>query len=448
MFHLLYIANRKAENQPLVGAFQAKQQEDSYEKFLAMVLVLGMVAAAAFAEFNVTGYTQGIITPFFMVGEDTGVANGPSWTGLGPQIQLSAEGSHPDKRAGYMFSIVASLPRTPGGASLNPGQENYVWLKPFGDFLTFKAGGYNDNTLRGGSYFSALFDAASLINSGSWQFTNEGTVFSGFAARVDGGFATRNPAAQLTFTLIPNLYVGGSFHLNTSGFYKADPDKIAADYYIDGQYALGYTIENIGQIKAQYIGMDTGRGIASYSNTSRLIQAAFKLTMLPNGPIEIGATIPIFYGKDNYDNDNTTDPTDAPDGYKEPITVALGTNLAFGKFGLKANFRGGFGGASQEDVNTGALFIAGVEPRYAITDTITVAVPAGITIQNATENNGTDQKNGASFFDVGVSIGLDLGASWNINTGVIYANQIIREDNATEQKTRFAIPIYFSGALF
>jgi hypothetical protein len=416
------------------------------KKNLAMVLFLGMVATAAFAEFNVTGYANGIITPFFMVGEDTGVANGPGWTGLGPQIQLSAEGAHPAKRAGYMLSIVASLPRAPGGTSLNLGQENYVWLKPFGDFLTFKAGGYNDYTLRGGSYFSALFDAAGLNNSGSWQFTNEETVFSGFAARVDGGFATRNPAAQLTFTLIPNLYAGGSFHLNTSGFYVTDPDKSAADYYIDGQYALGYTIENIGQIKAQYIGMDTGRSIASYSNTSRLIQAAFKLTMLPNGPIEIGATIPVFYGKGNYNN--STDPTDAPDGYKEPITVALGTNLAFGKFGLKANFRGEFAGASEEEVNTGALFIAGVEPRYAITDTITVAVPAGITIQNATENNGTDQKDGASFFDVGVSIGLDLGATWNINTGVIYANQIVRDDNAAEQKAKFAIPIYFSGVLF
>jgi hypothetical protein len=328
------------------------------KKILVMMLVLGMVAAAAFAEFNVTGYTQGTITPFFMVGDDTDVANGPSWTGPGPQIQLNAEGAHPAKRAGFMFSIVASLPRPGGGAPLNPGQENYVWLKPFGDFLTFKAGGYNDNTLRGGSYFSALFDAAGLNNSGRWQFTNEETVFSGFAARVDGGFATRNPAAQLTFTLIPNLYIGGSFHLNTSGFYVTDPDKSAADYYIDGQYAIGYTINEIGQIKAQYIGQDTGRSIASYSNTTRLIQTAFKLTMLPNGPIEIGVTIPFFYDKADYDHDNSTPDTDAPDGYKEPVIVALGTNLVFGKFGLKANFSGGFGGASAEKVNSGALFIA------------------------------------------------------------------------------------------
>jgi hypothetical protein len=418
------------------------------KKILAVMLVFGMATAVVFAEINVTGYTQGIITPFFMVGEDTGVANGPGWTGLGPQIQLNAQGANPTKRAGYMLSIVASLPREPGQSPLNPGQENYVWLKPFGDFLTFKVGGYNDYTLHGGSYFSALFEAANFNNPGSWQFVNESTIFSGFAARIDGGFATRNPAALLTFTLIPNLYVGGSFHLNTSGFYAVDPEKSAADYYIDGQYAIGYTIDGIGQIKAQYIGMDTGRGIASYSNTTRLIQAAFKLTMLPNGPIEIGATIPVFYGKADYDNDSSTSDTDAPDGYKEPITIAFGTNLAFGKFGLKANFSGGFGGASGENENTGVLFIAGVEPRYMPTDTITVAIPVGMTIKNATDNNGTNMKDGASFLDVGVSISLDLGASWNINTGVVYAKQLIRGDSAAEQKARFAIPIYFSGALF
>jgi hypothetical protein len=417
------------------------------KKILAVILVFGMVTTAAFAEINVTGYAQGTIAPFWMDSDASDIATGPDWGGLGPQIQLTVTGSSPVGNAGYVFSALASLP-TEHVAAFRPGEENYAWIKPFGDFLTFKAGGFNDYSLRGGNYYSSLFDAAGLNNTGSWQFINEVTVFSGLEARVDGGNATRNPAAQITLDLLPGLYIGGSFHLNTPGFYQDDPDKSAADYYIDGQYTLGYTIEGIGVIKAQYIGQDTGRSITGYSDMSRLLQAGFKLTMLQNGPIEIGATIPVYYGKGNYSGGYPPAITDAPDGYEEPIVAALGTDLGFGKFGLKASFAAGFGGATVKDINKGNLFIGGLEPRYAITDTLTVAVPVGLTYQATGETSGTDNKDGHALLDVGASIRLDLGATWNINAGAVYGNQIMSDDNAPEVKNRFAIPIYFSGALF
>jgi hypothetical protein len=405
------------------------------KKILTGILLLEMVAVAVFAEFNVTGYASGIITPYYTQDGKSAVANGPNWAGLGPQVQLSATGANPTGKAGYMFSVVASLPRPGGSNPLNPGQENYIWLKPFGDFLTLKVGGFNDYTLRSGTYYSALFDAANLKNRGEWQLLNEQTLFSGYEARVDGGIGTRKPGAILTLTSIENLYVGASFHLNQTGFYAFDEDKSAADYYIDGQYALGYTFDNIGQIKAQYIGADTGRGIAAYDNGTKLIQTAFKLTMLAAGPIEVGVTIPLSYD-------------DKPDGYAEPVTIAIGTDLGFGKFSLKAFFTGGFGGTPEKDEKTGALIIAGLEPRYAITDTVSVLVPAGITFQSAADKNGTDAKDDASYLDIGAAIRLDLGASWNISAGLVYAAQLSRGDNAAETKAKFAIPIYFSGALF
>jgi hypothetical protein len=264
---------------------------------------------------------------------------------------------------------------------------------------------------------------------------NEETLFSGYGLRVDGGVATRNPGALLTITPITNFFIGAAFHLNRQG-YEFDSDKSAADYYIEGQYALGYTIDTIGQIKAQYIGADTGRGIAHYDNGTKLLQAGFKLTMLSTGPIEVGVTIPLSIedGK--------------PDGYAEPVTIVAGTDLSFGKFGLKAFLTGGFGGATAKDVKPGTLIIAGLEPRYAVSDTISVLVPVGITFQGATDNNGTDGKDNASYLDVGAAIRFDLGASWNLNFGAVYAAQISHGDNAAEKKAKFAIPIYFSGALF
>jgi hypothetical protein len=436
------------------------------KKIAGMLLIFGMVAAAAVAEIAVTGYAEGTVIPFFMEGDDSGLATGPRWAGLGPQVSVSIAGSNFSNQAGFKFSVGASLPSEYNGP-LNPGEENYVWLKPFGDFLAFKAGGFNDYALRGGSYYSDLFDAAYLNGAGPWQIVNEQTVFSGFEARVNGGIATRNPAAQLVLEPMPNLYIAGSFHLNNVSLYpntatglnnNIDPDKNAGDYYLDGQYAVGYTIEGIGQIKAQYIGADTERGIASYSNYSRLLQAAFKLTMLPNGPIEIGATIPIDCPK-TASWDTTTSSlvvSDAPDGYKEPIALALGTDLAFGNFGVKANFRGEFGGASGKDADTGMLFVAGLEPRYAITEKLTVAVPVGITFQNegdtvhfdAATGTTSKGKDAAAYFDIGASIGLDLGATWSVHAGVVYGSQIIKGDNTAKQKPYFAVPIYFSGALF
>jgi hypothetical protein len=360
-----------------------------------------------------------------------------------------------------MFSVVTSLPGAYEGASpVNPGEENYIWLKPFGDSFTLKAGGFNDYTLRGGSYFSDLFDAANFNDwkaggytpsSGSWRFMKEQTLFSGYEARVNGGpdADIRKPGALLTFTPMPNLYIGASFHFDQK-FYELDSDKSAADYYIEGQYALGYTIENIGQIKVQYIGEDSGRGIAEYGSGTKLLQAAFKLTMLSAGPIEIGATIPLSYADtlDTYhfpdENDHEMYLLNKPDGYAEPITIAAGTDLGFGKFGLKAFFAAGFGGAVNEDVKTGALVIAGLEPRYAITDTLAVLAPIGITFQGATDH----MKDDASYLDVGAAVRLDLGATWNLNAGIAYATQLSYGDDAPEQKAKFAIPIYFSGALF
>jgi hypothetical protein len=423
------------------------------KKALAGFLLLGMVTVAAFAEINITGFASGAIVPFYTQDGESTVGNGPYWGGIGPQIQLAAAGANPTGKAGFMFSIVASIPDDRVATSpLHPGQENYIWLKPFSDFLTFKAGGFNDDTLKGGDYSSGLLGSANITKNGEfgfappgtppqwqhgeWQAISAETVFAGYGPRVDGGFATRNPGALLAFTPITNLFVGAGFQLNKHSF-AFEADKIAADYYIDGQYAVGYTIDSIGQIKAQYLGRDTGRGITTYyDNGTKLLQAAFKLTMLSVGPIEAGVTIPL-----DYDDDN-------PDGYTDQITVAAGTSLLFGKFGLKAYFTGGFGGSRGKDFENGMLLLAGLEPRYAITDTIAVSAPVGITYRGTSTFNGTDVKDDASFIDFGVAVHYDLGVTWNVNAGVVYATQLSHGDGISETKPKFAIPIYFSGVLF
>jgi hypothetical protein len=67
-----------------------------------------------------------------------------------------------------------------------------------------------------------------------------------------------------------------------------------------------------------------------------------------------------------------------------------------------------------------------------------------MTFQGAT----TDMKNDASYLDVGAAVRLDLGATWNLNAGAVYATQLSHGDGIEETKAKFAIPIYFSGALF
>jgi hypothetical protein len=406
------------------------------KKVFAGFLLLGMVTAAAFAEITVTGFATGVIMPYYTQDGESTVANGPGWTGFGPQLVLSVAGANPTGKAGYMFSLMTSLPAIRGsytGSPVNPGEENYIWLKPFGDFLTFKVGGFNDNTLAGGTYYSALFDAATLTTVG------EESLFLGYTPRVDGGVATRKPGALLTLVPITNLFIGALFHLNRNGFDFGLDKESAADYYIDGQYALGYTFDNIGQIKAQYIGGDSY--IDHYDIGTKLLQAGFKLTMLPTGPIEAGVTIPLSYSDDK------------ADGYADPVTIVAASDLSFGEFGLKAYLSGSFGGATAKNVKTGVLIIAGLEPRYAVTETISFFVPVAITFQGATDNNGTDGKDDASYLDVGAAVRLDLGASWSLSFGAVYAAPISQGDAVaeTEKKAKaakFGIPIYFSGALF
>jgi hypothetical protein len=83
----------------------------------------------------------------------------------------------------------------------------------------------------------------------------------------------------LDITPMPALYIGASIDAPVGG-----AAMNAMNSYQAVQVGAGYTIENVGLVRAQYIGSDTTKGA---------VQAAFAYTGMAGLTVDVGATIPM-----------------------------------------------------------------------------------------------------------------------------------------------------------
>jgi hypothetical protein len=238
-----------------------------------------------------------------------GAGAGRYGSGQGARARLDVRASHDDV-IGMRVRIQA---RTDG-----IGIEDYLqaWWKPL-PWLRFDAGRFLDDSLRG-----KINDLDERGNANTVRMYDGDAIFTRFKTHRTNGQA----GFMISSTLPDNLFIGAMIYdlspftassssVTAASIFDAHPDYVPDNMnaYLRIQAAVGYTIKNIGLLRAQYIGakpsvditrvtdefLDDNEQIFSsyafntFSITAPRIEAAFAFTGVPGLVIDIGGKFPL-----------------------------------------------------------------------------------------------------------------------------------------------------------
>ena len=232
------------------------------KKIVGTIAAIALAASSAFAGANFgMGFNRGFFTPFAWDGEAKADIS-TSW-GASPRIGASFSAASED------VGVVADVKFDGGNVAVNDNA--YIWVKP-ASWLKLNIGQSFDDTLRGNACF------------GTWDWLRPGNILG----------------EDLTFVRICNNPLDGAWDPLRGAIVMLDPIEglhIAAGLKIDSynaqtwetvakniQVAAGYTIPDVMQIKAQWIGNGANGGV---------INAAVALKAVEGMTLDVGAFIPV-----------------------------------------------------------------------------------------------------------------------------------------------------------
>ncbi len=233
--------------------------------FAFALLVGGLTFADDMAPaVKIGAWGRGFFVPVFTGGTDGAKANtqtllGTSWGGA-PRIGFTIAGDS----ANVGFQADLNLDNFQSTKLVSMGDQQKIWVKPV-DGLTLSIGNIFDDTLRGNGTFGS-FDWLRL----SW--TGEDFTFTRVIAQ--SGFEA-SYAMDALYVYVANSQLAA----------PVDTSKVFAKTL---QIGGGYTIKDIGTIRAQATGVHAAKDY-------NVINAAFKLTAVQNLYADIG----IFYPTDS-----------------------------------------------------------------------------------------------------------------------------------------------------
>jgi len=181
--------------------------------------------------------------------------SGPSWAS-GARVGVNFAGN--SDNVGFNLNVDSN------NGSLAVGDQAKIWVK-INDMVTVQAGKIQGDTLRG----KIDSDSSSILD----------TFGAGYAYGKDNVFQRFYPNKGLLIDVKPvaGLYIGYAY--DTTGLANAGltGDQLEQSLW-NSQAGVGYTIENIGLARVQYIG------------NGRKIQAAFAYTGLAGLTVDAGFT--------------------------------------------------------------------------------------------------------------------------------------------------------------
>ena len=227
------------------------------KKIVGTIAAIALAASSAFAGANFgMGFNRGFFTPFAWDGEAKADIS-TSW-GNAPRIGASFSAASED------VGVVADVKFDNGGVAVNDNA--YIWVKP-ASWLKIQIGQSFDDTLRGNACF------------GTWDWLRPGNILG----------------EDLTFTRVCNNPLSGAYAPLEGAIVMLDPIEglhVSAGLKITGynaqtwenvakniQVQAGYTIPDVMQIKAQWIG----------NGDNGVINAAVALKAVEGMTLDVGA---------------------------------------------------------------------------------------------------------------------------------------------------------------
>lgn len=196
------------------------------KKALAILMIFALVASVAFAEVSIGAWGRGIFLPVYSNGDDTITDTAPSWGGwAGDESRIGFTIAGNSDNVGFVIDGNVD------GGAFSMGDNQYIWVKPV-SMLTVRMGNIFDDTLRGNAAYGS-FNWYRALGNGD----GEDVTFS----RI--GINRSREGFEVALAPMDALYVA-------LYFYNLDKN-LAENLFKNMQFAVGYTIDGIGQIKGQ-----------------------------------------------------------------------------------------------------------------------------------------------------------------------------------------------------
>ena len=242
------------------------------KKIVGTIAAIALAASSAFAGANFgMGFNRGFFTPFAWDGEAKADIS-TSW-GASPRIGASFSAASED------VGVVADVKFDGGNVAVNDNA--YIWVKP-ASWLKLNIGQSFDDTLRGNACF------------GTWDWLRPGNILgedltfvrvcqnplSGAYAPVQGAIVMLDPIEGLHLSVALNMPFAHTDSPYWDGYVPQTWETLAKKI----QVQAGYTIPDVMQIKAQWIGNGANGGV---------VNAAVALKAVEGMTLDVGAFIPV-----------------------------------------------------------------------------------------------------------------------------------------------------------
>ena len=248
------------------------------KKIVGTIAAVAVAAGVAFADVGIGSWGRAIFSPVGTLdGGKTFVSNETtSWMGGKGTSRMGFSVHGESENVGFNVDLKAD-----GYSVLGINDTAFFWAKPW-EFLEVKIGKVQDDTGRGNLCYG-MFNWWRMGFGG----TGEDLTFTRFG---NGGGGQAN-GAIVKVTPVEGLWIIGAFNLND--FVNNNVDIEATKVFGNqSQYGVGYNINGVGSVRAQYIARANGTDIKGNTIGNSCAEVAFDLTAVDGLYVTVGAQIP------------------------------------------------------------------------------------------------------------------------------------------------------------
>ena len=399
------------------------------KKIVGTIAAVAVAAGVAFADVGIGSWGRAIFSPVGTLdGGKTFVSNETiSWMGGKGTSRMGFSVHGESENVGFNVDLKAD-----GYSVLGINDTAFFWAKPW-SFLEVKIGKVQDDTGRGNLCYG-MFNWWRM----GFGFTGEDLTFTRFG---NGGGGQAN-GAIVKITPIEGLWIIGAFNLNDTVSNTVEATKVFGN---QSQYGVGYNINGVGSVRAQYIGQANATNKDGDTVANGKAEVAFDLTAVDGLYVTVGAQIPFAF--DALDVSRTTASNQVKIAAGADFKLAAVTlhaivdarlpntvSTSVGSIDAKTTLGGRIGVGVGADVDFGNAIGLVADIRFqSAQDKVYEDTAAGTTTTTTTVDSSLS-------FLVGLSKGLTNGS-----IGVGFEGEI-QKITTSDSQFNWAIPVVISAS--
>ena len=249
------------------------------KKIVGTIAAVAVAAGVAFADVGIGSWGRAVWTPVAYDDADGKVKSweGISWGGNFSRVGITVHAE--SENVGFALDMNAD---DYGNKGIGVHDIAHFWAKPW-SWLEVKVGKTQDDTGRGNIAYG-IFNWKRM--GAGW--TGEDVTFT----RFGNGTGGQAQGAIVKVTPVEGLWAIAAFDVQDNG-------EAVSTFGNHAQYGIGYEIDGIGHIRAQYIGGKNTTDVDGSTVPEDQINAAFDLAAVENLYLTVGAYIPLHLNRGN-----------------------------------------------------------------------------------------------------------------------------------------------------